>query len=167
MRSLLRANFVQLLRKQYSTQPPRRYLGRASSMNPARFTIAMADEEDVESAPAPDRAPPERESKTPEISPLRLSLYGREGERRLAQRFHAVRLSKSQRPDPVTLRGRPLIVYLNHSTWWDPLICLQLAREIFPDRRHYGPIDASTVGQYRSFKRMGFFEVDAGSARGA
>src|SRR5262245_66348745 len=98
MRSLLRANFVQLLRKQYSTQPPRRYLGRASSMNPARFTIAMADEEDVESAPAPDRDPPERESRTPEISPLRLSLYGREGERRLGQRVQCALLSDCERP---------------------------------------------------------------------
>jgi len=125
------------------------------------------EEEDVEGVPEHDRDPPEREGVTPAVSPLRLSLYGREGERQLAQYFHAIRLSKSQRPDPVTLRGRPLLIYLNHPTWWDPLICLQLAREVFPDRRHYGPIDAATAGQHRSFTRMGFFEVDSGSARGA
>jgi 1-acyl-sn-glycerol-3-phosphate acyltransferase len=125
------------------------------------------DEEDVEGAPEHDRGSAEPEGRTPAVSPLRLSLYGREGERHLSQRFHAVRLSKSQRPDLATLRGRPLIIYLNHPTWWDPLICLQLAREIFPDRRHYGPIDTGTAGVSRMFTRIGFFEVEAGSARGA
>src|SRR5262245_11974161 len=125
------------------------------------------EEEDVEGAPEPEREPPERGGGTPAISPLRISRYAEEGERQLAQRFHAVRLSKSQRPDPVTLRGRPLIVYLNHPTWWDPLICIQLARELFPERRHYGPIDAGTAGRYRSFARMGFFEVESGTVRGA
>lgn len=125
------------------------------------------EEEDVEGPSEPDRDPPEREERTPEISPLRIFRHAGEGERQLARSFHAVRLSKSQRPDPVTLRGRPLIVYLNHPSWWDPLICIQLARELFPERRHYGPLDAGTAGQYRSFARMGFFEVESGTARGA
>jgi 1-acyl-sn-glycerol-3-phosphate acyltransferase len=125
------------------------------------------EDEEVEGAPEHDRDPPEREDKTAEIPPLRIALYGRESERQLARHFNAIRLSKSQRPDPALARGRPLIIYLNHPSWWDPLICLQLARELFPDRRHYGPIDAGTAGQYRSFKHMGFFEVDPGSARGA
>src|SRR4051812_40628853 len=125
------------------------------------------DEEDVEGAPEHDRDPPEREGKPPEILPLRISRHAGEGERQLSRHFHAIRLSKSQRPDPVTLRGRPLISYLNHPSWWDPLICIQLARELFPERRHYGPIDTSTAGQYRSFARMGFFEVESGTARGA
>src|SRR6185295_2932976 len=125
------------------------------------------EEDDVEGAPEPDPEPPEREGKPPGIPPLRISRYAGEGERRLSRSFHALRLSKSQRPDPVTLRGRPLIIYLNHPSWWDPLICIQLARELFPERRHYGPIDASTAGQYRSFARMGFFEVESGTGRGA
>ena len=125
------------------------------------------EEEEVEGAPEQDRDPPEREGKPSEISPLRISRHAGEGERQLSRSFHAVRLSKSQRPDPVTLRGRPLIIYLNHPSWWDPLICSQLARELFPERRQYGPSDASTAGQYRSFARLGFFEVESGSARGA
>jgi 1-acyl-sn-glycerol-3-phosphate acyltransferase len=125
------------------------------------------EDEDLEGAPEPDREPPARESKAAEISPLRIALYGREGERQLGRHFNAVRLSKSQRLDPALARGRPLIIYLNHSSWWDPLICLELARELFPGRRHYGPIDAGTAGEYRAFTRMGFFEVEPGSARGA
>jgi 1-acyl-sn-glycerol-3-phosphate acyltransferase len=125
------------------------------------------EEEEAEGAPEPGRDPPEREVRPPGISPLRISRHAGEGERQLSRSFHAVRLSKSQRPDPVTLRGRPLIIYLNHPSWWDPLICIQLARELFPERRHYGPIDAGNAGLYRSFARMGFFEVESGTARGA
>lgn len=104
---------------------------------------------------------------TPTVSPLRVSMLGRYCERDLARHFHAVRLSKAQRPDPVALRGKPLIVYFNHPSWWDPLICLRLAAQIFPDRAHYGPIDAKALGKYRFFEKLGFFGVEAGTARGA
>jgi 1-acyl-sn-glycerol-3-phosphate acyltransferase len=78
-----------------------------------------------------------------------------------------VRLSKSQRLDPAALHGKPLIVYFNHPSWWDPLICLRLAAGLFPDRSHYGPIDAAAQGKYRFFEKLGFFGVEAGTARGA
>jgi 1-acyl-sn-glycerol-3-phosphate acyltransferase len=94
-------------------------------------------------------------------------MFGRYCERYLTQHFHAVRLSKSQRPDPVALHGKPLIVYCNHPSWWDPLICLQLAALLFPDRAHYGPIDAAGLNKYRFFEKLGFFGVEPGGARGA
>jgi 1-acyl-sn-glycerol-3-phosphate acyltransferase len=127
----------------------------------------MDEVEDDEGAPDPDPDPPQREGVARGLSPLRVSLYSREGERQVARHFNALRLSKSQRPDSATLRGKPLIIYLNHPSWWDPLICLQLAKELFPGRRHYGPIDAGTASRYELFARMGFFEVEVGSARGA
>jgi Acyltransferase len=108
----------------------------------------------------------DRSRKATEVSPLLLSLFGRYGERHLARHFNSVRLSKSQRPDLAAARGKPLIIYLNHPSWWDPLICLHLAGHLFPDRRHYGPIDAS-MSRYRFFERMGFIGVDPGTARGA
>ncbi len=46
----------------------------------------------------------------------------------------------------------------------DPLICLRLAAELFPDRTHYGPIDAQALGRYRFFEKLGFFGVEAGTA---
>jgi 1-acyl-sn-glycerol-3-phosphate acyltransferase len=108
-----------------------------------------------------------RNGQPPEVSPLLVSMFGRYCERYLARHFHAVRLSKSQRPDPVAVRGKPLVVYFNHPSWWDPLICVQLAGQLFPDRRHYGPIDAATLGKYAFFERLGFFSVEPGTARGA
>jgi 1-acyl-sn-glycerol-3-phosphate acyltransferase len=112
----------------------------------------------MEATPAPG---------SPTVSPLLVSMFGRHCERYLARHFHAVRLSKSQRPDPVALRGKPLIVYFNHPSWWDPLICLQLAVQLFPDRTHYGPIDAKALSKSRFFGKLGFFGVEAGTARGA
>src|SRR3954468_17281141 len=103
----------------------------------------------------------------PTVSPLLLSMFGRSYEGYLARHFHAVRLSKGQRPDPVAIRDKPLIVYFNHPSWWDPLLCLQLAARLFPDRTHYGPIDASALGKYRFFEKLGFFGVEPGTARGA
>jgi 1-acyl-sn-glycerol-3-phosphate acyltransferase len=100
------------------------------------------------------------------VSPLLVSLFGRYGERHLSRHFNSVRLSKSQRPDLTAAHGKPLIIYLNHSSWWDPLICLQLAGQLFPDRRHYGPVD-SGMSRHRFFERMGFFGVDPGSPRSA
>ena len=114
-----------------------------------------------------EQDPPERDAAIPKVSPLRISLYGREGERRLSRQFNAVRLSKSQRPDLVAARGKPLIIYLNHPSWWDPLICLQIAGQFFPDRQHYGPVDAGVLSSHRFFARMGFFGVDPADPRSA
>lgn len=106
-------------------------------------------------------------ARAPEVSPLLLSMFGRYCEGHLARNFHAVRLSKSQRPDPVVIRDKPLIVYCNHPSWWDPLVCMQLAARLFPERRHFGPIDAASLQKYRFFGKLGFFGIEPGTARGA
>ena len=77
----------------------------------------------------------------------------------LARDFHAVRLSKSGIPGPVP--DGPLIIVLNHPSWWDPLVGLVLA-ELFPDRAHYAPMDANALGRYRIFERLGMFGVEPG-----
>ena len=122
------------------------------------------EEMDAEGAPEYGEDLPARDEKAREVSPLLVSLSGRHGERHLCRHFNAVRLSKSQRPDLAAARGKPLIIYLNHPTWWDPLICLQLAGQFFADRRHFGPIDAG-MSRHRVFERLGFFGVDPGTAR--
>lgn len=78
--------------------------------------------------------------------------------------FHAVRLSKSSAPVPTG--DDPLLIVLNHPSWWDPLICLVLSREFDP-REQYAAIDAEAVRKYRFFTRLGFFGVDQHSLRGA
>ena len=80
----------------------------------------------------------------------------------MARHFHALRVAGTP---PIT--DAPLVVYLNHPGWWDPLICLLLARHYFPDRRHYAPIEAAQLERYRVFRKLGFFPVEKHSRRGA
>jgi 1-acyl-sn-glycerol-3-phosphate acyltransferase len=78
--------------------------------------------------------------------------------------FHAVRLSKSGGNFPAT--DEPLLVVLNHPSWWDPLVGIVLSREL-PDRDQFAAIDAVAVRQYRFFTKLGFVGVDTKSLRGA
>jgi 1-acyl-sn-glycerol-3-phosphate acyltransferase len=84
--------------------------------------------------------------------------------RYVRKQFHAVRLSKSGAPLPAT--DEPLLVVLNHPSWWDPLIGLVLSRG-FAGRDQYAAIDAVAVQRYRFFARLGFVGVDPHSFRGA
>jgi 1-acyl-sn-glycerol-3-phosphate acyltransferase len=92
-------------------------------------------------------------------------LFRRYCRRYLARNFHAVRLSREGLlPD----RGPgPLLVVMNHPSWWDPLIGLILT-ELLPSwRTHYAPIDEQGLSQYPFLERLGFFGVELGSTRGS
>jgi 1-acyl-sn-glycerol-3-phosphate acyltransferase len=83
----------------------------------------------------------------------------------VGRHFHAVRLSVSGGVPP--LCDIPFVVYLNHASWWDPLIGLLLARRFWPARQHFAPIDAAELKRYPILSRIGFFGVEAGTRRGA
>ena len=72
--------------------------------------------------------------------------------------FHGLRILKNGLPS--CDRDRPLVVYFNHASWWDPLVCLLLARDFFPERSAFGPIDSEMLERYGIFKRLGFFGID-------
>jgi 1-acyl-sn-glycerol-3-phosphate acyltransferase len=61
----------------------------------------------------------------------------------------------------------PLIVYGNHSSWWDPMVSVLLAETLLPGRRHYAPMDAAALKRYPILGRIGIFPVEMGTARGA
>ncbi len=79
--------------------------------------------------------------------------------------FHAVRISRTGQPR--ALAGRPLIVYSNHPSWWDPAIYILLCDKLFHDRAGYGPMDAAALGKYGVLERMGVFGVELDNPRGA
>ena len=85
--------------------------------------------------------------------------------RYIRRHFHSLRLSRAGLP-PQT-RRLPLVIYSNHASWWDPLVCLALKSEFFPERTAYAPIDAAALERYTFFRRLGFFGVEQGSRRGA
>ena len=74
-------------------------------------------------------------------------------------------ISRTGLPRPVP--GRPLIVYSNHPSWWDPAVCILLCDMLFPDRAGFGPMDASALGKYGVLERMGVFGVEQQDPRGA
>jgi 1-acyl-sn-glycerol-3-phosphate acyltransferase len=78
--------------------------------------------------------------------------------------FRAVMVQHAERLAAV--RG-PLIVYANHSSWWDPMVSILLAQTLLPDRKHYAPMDATALARYPILRKLGIFPVEMGSARGA
>ena len=82
----------------------------------------------------------------------------------LKKHFHAVRLSRGSRPN--VSPDWPLIVVLNHASWWDPLVGVVLAGQ-FPERTHYAPMDAKALTRYRLFNKLGFYGVEQGTSCGA
>jgi 1-acyl-sn-glycerol-3-phosphate acyltransferase len=81
----------------------------------------------------------------------------------LRRHFHALRLSGDPPPG---LDGRPLLVVLNHPSWWDPLTCLVLSR-LLPGRDLHAPMEARALERYRFLARVGAFPVETGTLRGA
>lgn len=83
----------------------------------------------------------------------------------LGRNFHGVHLLNLTQLD--RLEGWPLMVCLNHPSWWDPLMGAYLSQRFFKDRDHYAPIAAAGLAKYRFFERIGFFGIDPGTRSGA
>lgn len=82
----------------------------------------------------------------------------------LRKNCHAVRLSKASVPFPTD--GLPILVAMNHPSWWDPLIAFVLSRQL-PGYAHYGVIDARMLQKYRMLAKAGIFGIELDSLRGA
>ena len=76
-----------------------------------------------------------------------------------------MRVSRTGLPRGVA--GKPLIVYSNHPSWWDPAVYILLCDILFPNRAGYGPMDAAALGKYGVLERMGVFGVELDNPRGA
>ena len=103
---------------------------------------------------------------TPHVSSRLVRLFTRYSRGYVRRHFHGVRILKSHKM-VADFRRLPAVVYLNHASWWDPLICLLLAAEYFPNRASFAPVDAAALQKYRFLEKLGFFGIDPNSARGA
>lgn len=65
------------------------------------------------------------------------------------------------------LLSRPVVIYSNHASWWDPLVALLIGDELLPSKRVFAPIDAAALARYGFFKKLGAFGVEQGTRRGA
>jgi 1-acyl-sn-glycerol-3-phosphate acyltransferase len=87
--------------------------------------------------------------------------------RYLRKQFHAIGLASASRVETTIDKTQPLIVYVNHPSWWDPLTAHFLNHVLFPDRQFYAPIDAKALEQYSVFSKLGFYGVASDTSRGA
>lgn len=86
--------------------------------------------------------------------------------RYIGKNFHGFRLAKGGEASAIPAE-HGLVVYNNHSSWWDPLVMFYLSRTVYGDRRGFGPIDAVAVEKYKFMLKIGLFPVAQDSARGA
>ena len=103
-----------------------------------------------------------RSAATPRVSPRVLALFMMYLRWYLPRHFHALRVAHADR---FPRDARPLIVCINHASWWDPLVILTLSRYLAPKRFAYAPMEAEALRNYGFFSRIGAFPVDNSSAR--
>lgn len=101
----------------------------------------------------------------PRFSPTVHLWFVRYLRRYFARNFDAVRVSRECRVPRET--DRPLIIYANHPSWWDPIVLLLLIRTHYDDWRFHAPIDAAALARYPWLERLGLFPVEADRLSGA
>lgn len=89
----------------------------------------------------------------------------------IKRHFHAVRLAGAEHWPGSPVEGGssdlPLVVCLNHPSWWDPLTAIVLSRYLERDADHYAPIDALAMERYGVLQSLGLFAVEQGTRKGA
>ena len=98
-------------------------------------------------------------------TPWLLALFSRYTRRYLQRNFHAVHCF-GELPNGELTENIPLIVALNHSSWWDVLLGL-IAAEDFFTREWYGVMDARQLERYKFFAKLGMIGVDRQTLTGA
>ncbi len=81
--------------------------------------------------------------------------------------FHGVRVRGLERFAGFAGSTKPLIVYANHGSWWDPMVAILLADQAMAVRKHYAPMDEQALSRYGILRRLGIFGVETDSSRGA
>lgn len=101
----------------------------------------------------------------PHVSTWQLRLFARYCGYYLRRHFHRLYLLEQW---PLSELGdAPLLVCLNHPSWWDPLLAVYLSQRLFANRRHYGPMAAAGLSKYKFFERLGFFGIAPETREGA
>lgn len=116
---------------------------------------------------SPARSNPSGQNSAPRPSRAMLAWFSLYLRWYVPRHFHALRLAHAARFLDGANSGRPVIVALNHPSWWDPLTCILISRYMLPHHDHYAPMDATEVDRYRILAHMGLFPIDKNSPRGA
>ena len=85
--------------------------------------------------------------------------------RQMRRQFRALRVLRPGLPK--VPEGRPLVVFANHPSWWDPAFFIVLSAALFPGRPFFGPMEAAALERYRFMRRIGIFGIEPGTPAGA
>jgi 1-acyl-sn-glycerol-3-phosphate acyltransferase len=103
-----------------------------------------------------------------QYAPRFAKVFGWYTRRLFQKKFSAVRLAHGSRELLSSVAGTdaPLVIAMNHSSWWDPLIAVLLGRALCPRRWACAPIDAPMLAKFGMFKKLGLFGIDPDDPRG-
>ncbi|WP_025886128.1 lysophospholipid acyltransferase family protein [Asaia prunellae] len=79
---------------------------------------------------------------------------------RIRQNFNLVRYSGVF---PSIERGRGIILYANHPSWWDPAVFSLIQQSFMGGKPGFGPIDARSIERYPLLRKAGFLPLDSQS----
>lgn len=79
--------------------------------------------------------------------------------------FNAVRIAGHSKLSNLT--AGPVVCFINHPGWWDPMTGVLMTDLLFPDRRFAAPMDANALRSYPILERLGFFAVERETTGGA
>ena len=80
-------------------------------------------------------------------------------------RFTAVRISDAHRFMEAA-HTRPLIVYANHCSWWDPMVQVVTAEYLMPGRHHFAPMNTVGVERHSILGKIGIFAINKDTPEG-
>lgn len=85
----------------------------------------------------------------------------------LRRSFHAVRVARGSAQALVRHDApadgpapRPLIVAMNHQSWWDPLVGMYLWRRLLPGRTLLGPMELRQLRTFAFMRRVALFGIE-------
>ena len=86
--------------------------------------------------------------------------------RRFVRRnFNAVRVAGCDVVE--SLPAGPIVCFINHPGWWDPMTGVLMTDLLFPGRRFAAPMDAEALIRYPVLERLGFFALGRDTVTGA
>ena len=86
-------------------------------------------------------------------------------QRVMRKQFHGVHVGGTENTGRID-RSLPLIVYCNHSSWWDAMLAFVLARQVLHVDA-YAMMEEKQLRRYRFFRMIGAFSVVRESPRDA
>ena len=87
--------------------------------------------------------------------------------RMVAKQFMSLGVQDELLLQSAIAENRPVIVFANHPSWWDPITAMLLQDKYFAGRTFYAPIDANALEKYRVMAKLGFYGVRMESFEGA